>query len=275
MTARRAAVGGVHGAGRVTETRSQHVRASADTPAIPPEHVAHRQAFEAFVLEHAEPRHRDVLRFLYERWHEYNERFFTGQLVVPYILLAEPKMPSALGDCAPVSGFGARSQIRIRPSIVFGGHPLVRSGAAFAEGRLRFAADVLLHEMVHQYHQEVTGVTEDSYSGHGPAFRDECNRIGALLGLPPVRTCKARGRDRDLPSCSHWPHNVRPPDYYLGAVVERSRRRLELSPATIAAALAADAELRLAVARKLAERGIAWPDVSERARTHIERGVES
>jgi hypothetical protein len=63
----------------------------------------------------------------------------------------------------------------------------------------------------------VTGETEASYHGHGPAFAAVCNRIGAALGLPPVRSAKKRGKDRDLPSCAQWPHNVRPPEYYQGA----------------------------------------------------------
>jgi hypothetical protein len=35
-----------------------------------------------------------------------------------------------------------------------------------------------------------------------------------------VRAAKARGKVKDLPSCAHWPHNVRPKGYYQGAVVE-------------------------------------------------------
>jgi hypothetical protein len=78
-------------------------------------------------------------------------------------------------------------------------------------------ADVLLHETIHQYHDEITGKVEKSYHGHGPAFRDECNRIGKELGLPPVRTAEARGPEKNLPSCAHWPFNVRPEGYYRGA----------------------------------------------------------
>jgi hypothetical protein len=32
-----------------------------------------------------------------------------------------------------------------------------------------------------------------------------------------VRPAKARGKDKDLPTCAEWPHNVRPPGFYLGA----------------------------------------------------------
>jgi hypothetical protein len=70
-------------------------------------------------------------------------------------------------------------------------------------GRFRLVADVFLHETVHQWQHEVLGDLEDGYHGHGPKFRDQCNRIGALLGLPPVRTSKARGKDKALPSCAY------------------------------------------------------------------------
>ncbi len=96
-------------------------------------------------------------------------------------------------------------------------------GAKFAEGRFRFAADVLLHEMVHQWHQEVTGQHDNNgYGGHGPAFRDKANEISEQMGLPRVRTCKERGKDRDLLSCSYWPGNTRPEGYYLGACITPS-----------------------------------------------------
>ena len=63
-----------------------------------------------------------------------------------------------------------------------------------------------------------TPVALSTYHGHGPKFRDQCNRIGAMLGLPPVRTGKARGKDKGLPSCAYWPHCVRPADYYQGGL---------------------------------------------------------
>jgi hypothetical protein len=188
-----------------------------------PEQLAHRQDFVAYVLKSAEPWHREHLTRLYGLWHSWNDQFFGGRLAPPYLLLAEPSNPRRLGDCSPVSGFGGRSQIRIRPSLLVGTHPDVRGEPEFAEGRFLFVAGVLRHEMIHQLHQEVTGRTEEAYHGHGPAFRDECKRIGAILGLPAVRCCKARGRDRSLPSCAYWPHCVRPADYYGGAYVPGPR----------------------------------------------------
>jgi hypothetical protein len=39
------------------------------------------------------------------------------------------------------------------------------------------------------------------------------------MGLAQVRIVKARGKDKDLPSCAEWPHCVRPRNYYRGAFV--------------------------------------------------------
>ena len=181
--------------------------------------IEHREDFHNFVLNKARPWHRKHLGRLYELWAEWNGTFFESRLTVPYILLAEPPAPNRYGDCATTSCFGGRAQICIRPKLLTGEHPHVREGQEYAEGRFQFVADVLLHESIHHLHNEVTGDTEDSQKGHGPAFRDKCNEIGAALGLKPVRTAKRRGKDERLPSCTQWPHNVRPPDYYQGAYV--------------------------------------------------------
>ena len=118
-----------------------------------------------------------------------------------------------------MGAYGARSQIKIRPSLMSGTHPHILSGPKYEQGRFLFIVDVLLHETIHLWQDEIVGYLEDSYHGHGPAFRDKCNEIGRRFGLPPVRTCKNRGKYRDLPSCSLFPHNVRPADYYQGAYV--------------------------------------------------------
>ena len=192
---------------------SRPVTASGD---LPSGHVEHRRAFRDFVLAEAEEWHREHLGRLYEFWEEWNRRFYLGRLEPPYLLLSEPSTPQRYGDCGPLSGFGGRSQIRIRPSLLTGTHPDMQPGGS-AEGRFLFVADVLLHEQIHQFHQEVTGEQDENYHGHGPAFRDTANRIGEQLGLPTVRTCKKRGPDSARPSCSQWPHNVRPEGFYLGA----------------------------------------------------------
>lgn len=180
-----------------------------------------REEHRQFAEVAPSPWHSAALTRLTATWGTLHETYFGGKLTPPYVSLDAPGSSRRLGEFAPVSGFGGLCAIAIRPGIVDGTYKAVRAGDEYAEGRMRVAEDVLLHEMVHHYHHEVTGNTEATQHGHGPAFRDECNRIGALLGLPQVRSQRKGKRDADLPSCAHWPHNVRPrdPDYYLGAYV--------------------------------------------------------
>jgi hypothetical protein len=180
--------------------------------------VRHRQDFEAFVLSHPRAKHRAFLSRFYASWAHWNRRHYSRRLVTPYLLLAEPSSPQASGDYSTISCFGGHGQIRLRPPLLFGGHRLVRKGEQFAEGRLRFVEDVLLHETIRQWQHETIGNLESGYHGHGPLFAGKCNEIGAKLGLSKVRPAKKRGKDRDLPSCAQWPHCVRAADYYLGAL---------------------------------------------------------
>ena len=194
---------------------------------------SHRAQFADYARHYGSPEHRAVLDPLYDLWEEWNAQFFERRMVLPHLLLLEPKSPRALGDHANISGWGSRNQIRIRPSLLTGKHPSVREGEEFAEGRFLFIADILLHETIHQYQEEVTGLTDDGYKGHGPAFRDECNRIGALLGLPPVRIAKARGSKKEVPSCAEWPHCVRQEGYYLGASVYKGGTMAKPEPKSV------------------------------------------
>jgi len=199
----------------------------AGTPVInviTPEDIAHRKGFWEFVETHGAPWHKQHLGRFLELWLQWNQEHYASMLVPPYILLNEPSAPIRYGDCARISGFGGRSQIRIRPSLLEGTHPDMRSEDVYAEGRFLFVADVLMHEMIHQWQQEVVGNTEGSYHGHGPIFRDKANEIGERLGLPMVRTSKDRGKkDKGLPSCSQWPHNVRADEHYQGAYHPRGK----------------------------------------------------
>lgn len=144
-------------------------------PAVTPADIKHRQEFKDFVIAHADAVYKPILRQLYGLWDAYTKELLKEPMVPPYIMLSSPSRPQSLGDFSPVSGFGGHSQIMIRPTLLTGHHKALRKGERYAEGRFLFVADVLLHETVHQYHQEVTGEAEDSYKGHGPAFRDSCN----------------------------------------------------------------------------------------------------
>lgn len=168
--------------------------------------AAHRDEFAEFLASADAD-----TRWLLDLFTGYNRDHFAGELVAPYLLLAEPSAPQVHGDCVR-DAYGLRGRIRIRPSLLAGTHPVTRR--LDDDGRRRFVADVLLHELVHLWQFEVDGRTDDGYHGHGPAFVEQANRIGARLGLARVRTSKRRGPDRDLPSCAQWPHNVRPADHY-------------------------------------------------------------
>ncbi len=213
-------------------TETLHVPTSGDTPKVTPlpaQDVAFREQMRRYILEHSEPWHRKHLGDLERLWQQWNIEHFDAAMHVATILLSNPTNPRRLGQCAPISGFGCRSEIIIRPSLLVGTHPKVRAGSKYARGRSLLVADVLLHEMIHQWQQEITGDTEESYKGHGPTFSAKANEIGARLGLPLVgRTYKKRDcADKGLESPSYWPHIVRPEGYFLGAVVPISGDTLE------------------------------------------------
>ncbi len=178
--------------------------------------INHRKQYEKFVLKDGDP----TVSMLLCLWNYWNEHFFDNSFKAPpIILLAEPSKPSVLGSYSVIGAYGSHSQIRIRPSLMSGTHPHMLPGEQHRKGRFLFVADVCLHETIHLWQDEVMGDLEESYHGHGPLFRDKCNEIGQKLGLPPVRTCKKRGKDAELSSCSNFPHNVRPAEYYRGAYV--------------------------------------------------------
>jgi SprT-like family protein len=133
---------------------------------------------------------------LYAAFAKYNARFFGGALGSPLVLITQAQSARTWGDYIARDVHGLESRIRIAPKAV-------------ARGDL-FAADVLLHEMVHAWQEEIAKDGEKSYRGHGPLFAAECTRIGALLKLPPVGV---KGRD-GLPDCKAWPMCVRPAGYY-------------------------------------------------------------
>jgi hypothetical protein len=176
--------------------------------------LTHRADYWTWVELHAVPAMRDTLLRLRDHWHEVNTKYFDAVMTLPYITLTEPSQPSLYGQCCSVSSWGSRLEIRLRPSLLSGTHPHL--GDPY-EGRFRFVTDVLTHEMVHQYGYEITGKPEDSYHGHGPAFTETANRIGATWGLPAVAVRNRAGTR--LAKAAQWPHCVRDPGFYLGAYV--------------------------------------------------------
>lgn len=137
----------------------------------------------------------DMARALYAAAREYNALFFGGALLPSFVEITPAGSLRALADYRPRSMEGVESHVRV-------GHKALKKGG-------RFVLDCLLHELVHAYQHEILEDLEPGYRGHGPKFTAECNRIGALLGLPPVYT-KGRGG----PNCATWPMCVRPAGYY-------------------------------------------------------------
>jgi hypothetical protein len=176
----------------------------------------HRLDYWQWIETNADPASRDHLLRLRDHWHDVNAKYFDGVMTLPYITLTEPSEPKTYGQCCAVSSWGSRLEIKLRPSLLDGTHPHIRNTG---EGAFRFVADVLTHETIHQWAIEVTGATEDSYHGHGPAFAAKANEMGASLGLEPV-VVRNRGGSK-LAKAAQWPHCVRPSEYYLGAYQPR------------------------------------------------------
>ena len=212
----------------ITEIIKEPAARASDNDKVPDPLILHREQCWDFILKDASPWYREHLTKLGLLWDEWNEKFFGGLFKArPHILLATPCYPDALGDYGRVGGWGGKAQIRIRRSLLSGTHPLVAAGDKSKEGRFLFVQDVLLHEIVHQYQHEILGIEKtSSYISHGPTFRDKCNEISEKLRLGRVRASKTRGKDRDLPSCSHWPHCVRPLEYYQGAYRGQESNRI-------------------------------------------------
>src|SRR3972149_3163253 len=140
----------------------------------------------------------DCSKALYEAAARFNETYFGGHLTALLVEITAPASPRAYATHQPRTPEGVDCVIRIAPSVI--------------EAGTNLSLDALLHEMIHVWQSE-TDNREDGYAGHGPKFAAECNRIGAMLGLPEVGV---KGRD-GKPDCAQWPLTVRPEGYYGAA----------------------------------------------------------
>jgi hypothetical protein len=172
-------------------------------------------AIMEFSLIKADGPDRGLIVELYKAFRLNNETYFGGSLEPAPILLTPPTSPKAQADYANFSAFGCKHQIRVRPACARGVYPtgayegVPRKGWRMRPGhpiedRLVWLQDLVLHEMVHLA-MEQRGVREDGYKGHGPVFTSECNRIGAMLGLPNVRSKRRKGQGEEVLISSQWP----------------------------------------------------------------------
>lgn len=204
-----------------------------------------RDQFAGFAARHAEPWHSEILAVLYGMFWKLNAAIFASQLRQPHLMIGMTA-PRVLGFCKNFTDYGAMMQITVRRSLFDGSHRGVAKVWHEDFGVQRLAFDVLLHELVHQYHFEITGTPELKLGGHGKHFTRECNRITADhfvdedqwedLGQADVMTTagffgprvkdvsreqtwrvatRSRGRsDKHKPLAKHWPISIRPAGYY-------------------------------------------------------------
>ena len=172
---------------------------------------------------------KEFQRKLYEHYEKCKVEFFPDTaLPTPIIELTPPSSAKAWGEFLPQSQSGIESKINLRPTILTGEHPKVSGLEEHAFGRQLLMYDILVQQMLRMFCVEVLKEPENSFHGHGPRFRDECNSVGQILGLSQVRTGKKRGRDKELPSCANWPYIVRPEGYFQGAWPLLTSRRTKV-----------------------------------------------
>jgi hypothetical protein len=199
-------------------TRTALVTASHDTKGGSMPDI--RDQIRAFSLSKAEGPDREIIRELYRMFDEHNAAHFGGRLDPVVILITPPTSARASADAAEFSGFGCRQQMRIRPSIARGSHNADRPQGVKAfyrmvpghalENRLRWLSDLVLHEMIHLWLNQIEDPRRDEHQGHGAPYTAECNRIGGMLGLDPVVSRRRKTDGARVGISSDWPQNVRP-----------------------------------------------------------------
>lgn len=132
---------------------------------------------------------------LYDAARLFNADYFAGALLPCAVEVTTPGSQRALADYRPKTVEGIESHIRISPRAVKRG--------------FRFAADVLLHEMMHAFCYEVIGDIEPKWGYHGPIWTAQCNKVGRMMRLGEVFV-KGRGG----PNSAQWPLCLRPLGYY-------------------------------------------------------------
>jgi hypothetical protein len=212
----------------MSTTRSVTARCAILPHDLPEPVAGHRVDYWTWVENHADTTSRDGLLALRDHWRDCNTWFFDGRMLEPYITLTEPSAPQIYGQCCPLSSWGSRLEIRLRPSLLNGTHPHMMRGVGFAAGRTQFVKDVLIHQHIME-HQPA--VDEESYHWHGPVFTDHCNRIGEKFGLAEV-VVRNRG-GKKLPKAAQWPHCVFPADRYGGAYQPRRKAVRAVTASTV------------------------------------------
>lgn len=183
----------------------------------------HREEFKEFVINESDEPYRSILTDQYSTWDKYNHDYFMSEIIdPPYITLSSPNYIGHLGAYCRISDFGGGPQIMIRPGLLGTRHRKTRNMTE--KGKQRFIHDVLLHQMVHQYLDEVVGLDASLVHLHTAAYVTKCNEIGWKMGLEPVGLPYPPKNGPQLPSAMYWPQVVRPYAYYEGAYEPRKKK---------------------------------------------------
>lgn len=154
--------------------------------------------------------------FLRQQWNIFNAAYFDKSLSP--ISIRVVNMEEEIGKTyVGVYRYNKESQktmILLNDKLIYGNDDYLRPGKEYAHGRYRLMADVLLHEMIHQYQREViknVGYTKTKrYFCHGKSFCQKASEIAEKIGLEKVRPNRQ-------PASKQWPGSTRDKEYYLGA----------------------------------------------------------
>lgn len=168
--------------------------------------------------------------WLFDTWAAHNDLYFGGQLAVIPIIWGLLPHGAALGLFS-----SSPRRITLHLSLVNPSSDAWRLGKMLG---VKFASDVLLHEMMHQHIFERDGKSTEGHNNQ--QWADEINRIAPLLGLPanaqPVKQrrikadgTKGKGKVAWVAEegkmlrleMATWPHSQRPAEYYEISAVSK------------------------------------------------------
>jgi hypothetical protein len=154
----------------------------------------------------------------YDKWEELNDLYFDGKLEVGAIIWGLTPHGRTLGFYSPID-----NQITLHSSLV---EP--KSESPWDMGSLlgeKFAEDVLLHEMIHQYLRQYKKYTGKE-SHNCDEWCEEIVRIAKMMGeeikAKPIKPQRVDGEVKRFVEDGHlsrmdiknFPHSIRPNGYY-------------------------------------------------------------
>ncbi|AFM26080.1 hypothetical protein [Desulfomonile tiedjei] len=144
-----------------------------------------------------EERHHEAIMRLYDLWHRWNIAFFDGifeEENTPVIVI-EPLFTLSDGYEGFYDRIGGRADdsddvpseypvIRLCENVLAGeDHPLWKEGHEYSEGRFRYVADLMLHEMVHAFCEICWGASAGNIDWYEVSKRDSDRKFAFLESI--------------------------------------------------------------------------------------------